>query len=91
MTHYILQLLPPHEPLVWCGYEPNPATPGAGCHRWLPGTLGREQAIKFVTYGDAMRSGVGAPNTAYGRTDNVPGRGVKIIAVSTSETGTSDG
>lgn len=62
--------------LHWCGYEPNPAQPGAGCHRWLPGTEGLKKAVKFIDVDNAMKAGVGAPNTPYGRGDLGPYRGV---------------
>lgn len=59
--------------LYWCGYEPNPSQPGGGCHRWLPD---RMKAVRFMRIDDAWRSGVGAPNTPYGRADITPDRGV---------------
>lgn len=69
------------QPLYWCGYEPNPATPGAGCHRWIPGENGLAQAVRFVDAANAIRSGVGAPNGPYGRRDTAPDRGVNIWTV----------
>lgn len=63
----------------WCGYEPNPANVGGGCHKWIAGYEGQRKAIRFLTPEDALRSGVGAPNTPYGRADTGPGRGVAAL------------
>jgi hypothetical protein len=73
--YYVLTLASASH-MYWCGYEPNPASPGGGCHRWLPGQQGLENAVRFCREEDAARSGVGAPNTPYGPADTVPGRGV---------------
>jgi hypothetical protein len=68
----------PDAPKLWCGYEPNPVNPGGGCHRWESSPL---NAVEFCTTRDAYRSGVGAPNTPYGRLDTRPDRGVKVVQI----------
>lgn len=70
--------------MYWGGYEPQKGEPGKGCHRWAPGVEGLKQAVKFVDVDNAMKAGVGAPNTPYGRADEGPYRGV-VYAVHTSE------
>lgn len=68
----------PDAPKFWCGYVPNPVNPGGGCHIWESNP---RFAVKFAFVHDALRSGVGAPNTANGRHDNRPDRGVKVMTV----------
>lgn len=63
----------------WCGYEPNPADHGIGCHLWKTGIDGARDAVRFFDERSAHRAGVGAPNTPYGRADTAPDRGVKIV------------
>lgn len=65
--------------MFWCGYEPNPANPGGGCHVWLAGKEGADKAVRFYDQRSAHRAGVGAPNTPYGRADTAPHRGVHVV------------
>lgn len=64
--------------MFWCGYVPNPAQPGGGCHIWKPGEEGRKHAVWFFDEPSARKAGVGAPNGPQGPRDRVPGRGVKF-------------
>jgi len=85
VSYAVIALLadPKGDPLMyWCGYEPQKGAPGAGCHRWLPGVEGRKQAVKFIDVDNAMKAGVGAPNTPYGRGDEGPYRGVSYAVYS---------
>lgn len=65
--------------MYWCGYEPNPAEPGAGCHVWKQGVEGLLGSVRFADARSAHRAGVGAPSTPYGRGDLEPHRGVRVV------------
>lgn len=80
MSYFIIELTEQHPdaPKYWCGYEANRQGPGGGTHAWWPH---KGAAIRFCRLQDALKAGVGAPNTPYFRTDTWPDRGVKITEV----------
>lgn len=71
--------------MYWCGYEPNPANPGGGCHVWKPGADGQREAVAFHDARSAHKAGVGAPNTPFGRGDLEPHRGVMVKQITQLE------